>query len=462
MSNKASPVRFGLVFFGLAFFFNPTFAAIDVLPDFIGCLLIAAGLFRAATVQGDFKKAQRAFLKMALVDAAKNIALIGAFGSNSAADQPTLILLTAFVAAVVGLIFAVIAIRALFDGFFNLACTHGCTELYGNVNGGLSLTERMGKWTVIFLFVREGLCLLPEFAALATSTDSYSNSFFSRIYEYITLLRSAAVIVAGVIGIVWLVRLLMYCAKFRQNEEMLAALGEQYGVYYESHPGLAVERRHGLALLLLAVGAVFLVDFYLDFQNVIPDAVAGLLILLGSLIPAVKMKHRVRTAVAAGAYTVAASVSSRFAYAFMSRYTADEIARDEEASRAYLAMWVSSLAEFLIFLVLLAFLLLLLREIIWKWAGYRAHHGGEFEERCQQNLRAEFDGGLIRLFVFGFISALLSFLYDYIKEMPGRGIYHVLEFAWIFDFCGAVIFAVMLIVFLYRIFDEIKNRYRFD
>lgn len=462
MSNKERPVRFGLVFVGLVFFFNPTLAAIDVLPDFIGCLLIIAGLFRAATVHADFKKAQRAFLKMALVDMAKNIALVGALRSNSAVDQPILILLVAFAAAIVGLIFAVIAVRALFDGFFSLACKHDHIELYGNAYGGLSITERIRKRTVIFLFAREGLCLLPEFAALATSTDSYSNGFFSRIYEYITLLRSMAVIVAGIVGIVWLVHLLAYYAKFRRNKEMQIALGKQYGAYYASHPGLAVERRHGLAFLFLAVGAVFLVDFYLDFQNVISDAVAGVLILVGALIPAVGLKYRVRTALAAGAYVAASSVSTHYAYAFMSCFTADEIARDEEASRAYLAMWISSLAEFLIFLVLLVFLLLLLREIIWKWAGYRAHHSSEFEDHCLQNLRADFDGGLIRLFVFGFISGLLSFLYDYIKEMPGRGIYHVLEFTWVFDFCSAVIFAVMLIAFLYRSFEEIKNRYRYD
>ncbi len=462
MSNKARPIRFGLVFLGLAFFFNPSFAAIDVLPDFIGCLLIAAGLFRAATVNADFKKAQRAFLKMALVDGAKSVAIVSAFGTNSAADQPTLILITAFASATLGLIFAIIAVRALFDGFFSLACTYDHRELYGNVYGGASVTERISKWTAIFLACREVLCLLPEFAALATSTDSYSNSPWRHLYDYITLLRSVAVILVLAIGVVWLVNLLLYFARLRRCNDMLAALGEQYACYCEEHPGLAVLRRHGLAFLFLAVGSIFLVDFYLDFQNVIPDGVAGVLILIGTLIPAVGTKHRIRTAVAAGAYTVISVISSRFAYGFMTQYTADEIARDETAGNAYLALWISSLAEFLIFLVLLIFLLLLLREVVREWAGYRAVHHGEFEERYQTNLRADFDGKLIRLFVFGFISALFSFLYDYIKEMPGKGIYHVLEFTWIFDFCGAVIFTVMFIATLVEILGEIKNRYQYD
>lgn len=462
MSNKARPIRFGLVFLGLAFFFNPSFAAIDVLPDFIGALLIAAGLFRGATVNADLKKAQAAFLKVALIDGIKSVMILGALGSGSAADRPTLILITAFASVTVGLVFTVFAVRALFDGFFSLACTYDHPELYGNMYGGSSLTERMGKRTVIFLIVRDALCLLPEFAALATSTDSFSNSPWRHLYDYITLLRSVAVIAVAVIGLVWLVGLLHYGAKLRRCESMAISLGERYRDYCIEHPGLAVMRRHGLALLLMAVGGLFFVDFYLDFQNVIPDLVGGVLIMIGALIPAVTWKHRVRTAVAAGVYTAISVVSSRYAYAFMSRFTADEIARDEAAGNAYAALWISALAELLVFLLMLVFLLLLLREVIRQWAGYRAHHETSFEQRYQQGLRTDFDNRLIRVFVFGFISALISFLFDYIKEMPGKGIYHVLEFTWIFDFCAAAIFAVMLALLLVDIFNEIKNRYQYD
>ena len=38
--KKSKPISFALVTAGLAFFFNPQFAALDLLPDFIGCLLI--------------------------------------------------------------------------------------------------------------------------------------------------------------------------------------------------------------------------------------------------------------------------------------------------------------------------------------------------------------------------------------------------------------------------------------
>ena len=53
-ARRASrPLGFGLVFAGLCFFFNPYVAVIDVLPDFIGALLIY--LFYTSEIK-NFKK----------------------------------------------------------------------------------------------------------------------------------------------------------------------------------------------------------------------------------------------------------------------------------------------------------------------------------------------------------------------------------------------------------------------
>ena len=40
MSKQKNSVRFGMVFAGLVFFFNPNVALFDLLPDVIGALLI--------------------------------------------------------------------------------------------------------------------------------------------------------------------------------------------------------------------------------------------------------------------------------------------------------------------------------------------------------------------------------------------------------------------------------------
>ena len=494
--KKVRPISFGLVFLGLCFFANPYFSAIDLLPDCIGCLLICAGLFRAATVSVDMKEARQAFFKVALVDVCKNIGLFMVLGMGSAVDKPIVLLILAFSAAVLNMIFLVPAVRQLFLGFSTIANVYDCTDLYKNEEGGRNRTELIASATVAFLIYREVVCLLPEFASLSSTTNGFNETIWDVFYEYIGLMRAFAFIAVGFFSIVWICMLLWYYLHFRRQKALQQGLGERYAAYCDMHPGLAVERRHAVAFLFLMAGAVLLTDFYLDYQNVLPDVLAGILLLVGALIPAAEKKWRISAACMAVAYSVAAGISSHFAYQFVSQYQAADIDRSADAARSYLLMWVTSLGEFLIFLVLLVLILLVLRDTFFKWAGYRAHHAetdleeeealpkryylseedklnvpdtapdeqhqARFETRRLRRLRADFDRSLIRCFLFGFVSSMLSFLFDYIKTMPGDGIYHVLEFTWIFDFCAAVAFAVCFGLLLRYTYMQIQNRFRLD
>lgn len=469
MSRKLKPRGFGLVFLGLALFFNPYFAVVDVLPDFIGCILIYIGLSRVAMIHDGLRDAANAFLKLAGVDVLKNLALLMIFGMGSATEQPSALLMAAFAAAVAELMFLIPAVRRLFDGISSLAITYDCKELYVSEAGGLSRTDRMGRLTLGFFILREAVCLLPEFTALTTS--SYIDSAVNRIYEYIGVMRAFSCIIVLFAGMYWLVRLLCYYSRLRRAEAITEGVTHRCEAYYASHPGIAIQRRHAVAFLLLFAGALLLTDFYLDFKNVFPDALGALLLAVGALMVRADRKYRLGAAIAAGVYGVTAILSGRAAYDFVNRYNAGQIARNPDASAAYLKMWVLALVEFLAFLVLLVLLLLLLRDVIRRWAGYRPHHApsrqegeaeGDFESRSLLNLWADLDSGLIRCFVFGFISGLFSFLYDYIKEMPGKGIYHLLEFTWVFDFCAALTFAVVFGGMLHSIYREIKQRFLYD
>lgn len=461
MKRENRSMCFGIIFLGFVFFFNPTIAVIDVLPDFIGCIIIWLGLSRLSLIHPNMQAARSGFLKLALIDVAKSLSLIVIFGMGNHSEQPTLLLVAAFAAAVVELLFLIPAFRSLFDGLFSMASRYDCIELYGDRGGRLSRTDLMYRMTVIFLIVREAVCLLPELTSLTTS--SFSDSRWDRIYEYIGVMRTVACLLVGVAGIAWLVSLALYYRRLRRQTEMMQGLWTVYQEYYSSHPGIAVKRRHGASLTLLFAGALLLTDFYLDFQNVLPDALAGLLLAAGALIPAVPRMYRICTACLAVTYSVVAYISSELSYEFLREYSVSEIGKSQAADAAYRNMWLLSLLEFVLFMALLVMLLLLLRAVVRKWAGYRAQHTqNEFEERCQKSMFSDFDGQLLLCSVMGFISGLFSFLYDYIKVMPGKGIYHLLEYLWIFDFCAAIVFAAVLGATLYRIYGEIKNRYQFD
>ena len=204
MTKPNKKIRFGLLYAGLVFFFNPYFAVVDVLPDFIGCLLIIAGLSRAMLVNRVLAEARTAFFKLMVADIVKTVLLMVTMGAG-ATEQPTALLLVAFSATAVELFFLIPAVKLLFEGLSSIATLEDCPALYTTYRGRLSRIELLQKQTVIFIFAREVICLLPEFTALTLST--YTDSDLINMYRYIGLIRAFSVCIVLVCGIVWLVQL---------------------------------------------------------------------------------------------------------------------------------------------------------------------------------------------------------------------------------------------------------------
>ncbi len=463
--RKEKSLSFIPILIGLCFFFNPYFAVIDVLPDFIGCLLIALGLVQTARIHAHMRVAQRAFLILALVDFVKSMMLIFVFSSSAMGEQEILVLIVAFLSATLGTLCAVMAMRALFDGLDWVAASYNCEALYGVKRGGRSRTELLARHTVIFIVFKEALLLLPEFAALLNST--YVDSDLIRIYDYIGVMRALVIIPVLIAGIWWLLSLISYFIRLQREKELLEQLGVRYNAYMEAHPGVRIQAKYLIAFLLIGVGVLFFTDFYLDYRNIIPDVVGGCLILVGVLLLGLPPKKLAPTALSAAIYTVVASFSSYKSYLFVSQHVGGDITRSEEVASEYQTMWLLSLAEMLCFLVFLLLLLLALRAVLVKWGGYRPEHtDADFEERHLRKIHEEFDWQLIKCYILGFVSALLSFLFDYFKTWPDteelRYFARLMEALWIPDFLFALLFAVYTIYTLVQIMQKIKERFRFE
>ncbi len=463
--TKKRPIGFLLIFIGLCFFFNPYFSGIDLLPDFIGCLLIALGLVPTSRICAPMREARQSFLRLAVLDAVKQLLLLFVLANSALGEQEVLLLIVAFLSATLGTLFAILAVRSLFDGLYWIADTYGCDSLVAAKQCGRSRTDRLARFSVIFIIAKEAILLLPEFAALLNST--YVDSEFVNLYDYIGLMRLLALIPVCVLGIWWLSLLSMYFWRLHREKEFLEALREKYAAYIKDHPGIRVKSRYFIALCLIAVGAFFLTDFYLDFQNIISDTVGGCLILSGVLLLGVGKRRLLPAALTAVLYTVVATVSSKGSYAFVTSHVGSDISRSEEVAAEYTAMWLWSLAELICFLLLLLFLLLALRAVLLKWGGYRPQHTNtDFEARHEKKIREEFDWYFIKCYILGFVSALTSFLFDYIKTWPDtkelRYFSRLMEALWIPDFLLALFFAVYLSYLLTLVFAKIGERFLYD
>ncbi len=490
IKKGSKPLGFTLVFIGLLFFFNPYFAVIDFLPDFIGCILILCGLERVSCINRTMGEARTAFFKLLAFDLVKSIVIVIMMAITPDAERPVALLSLSFVYAIVGFYFTYGAMSALFDGFYNLAATGDCPALWTNCKHQSvfvllfdkcraalarrsqeeaapramrerSCTEQMLRRTLVFVAIKEIVCTLPEFAALSTST--YIDSDLIRIYDHIGIMRFLAFFAVAIVGVVWLVYLCRYFALLRRQKSFREELGARYAEFVHTHPGAAVTRRYGLVFILFAFGAACLCDFYIDFKNILPDWLGAACFLLGILLTDLSRKQKLIGGAGALVFGTLTILSTRFSYAFVTNYSGAEISKTAEAASAYQLMWLMALGEFLTFLVMLGCVLWLLRIIIQKWAGYIAHFEDHaFEKRRRAAFLAEFDGELLKVFVFGFLSGLVSFLYDYIKEIPGKGIFRLLEFFWAVDFSLALVFAVVLGFTLSAIHTEIRQRFLYD
>lgn len=457
--------RFILILVGLCFFFNPYFAAIDVLPDFIGCLLIAIGLIPLSRISLPMKEAQRSFLILALIDAAKQVLLLFVFGNSALGEQEVLLLIVAFLSATLGTVFAVHAMHTLFNGLVWFADTYECESLCAVKRQGRSRTELFARFTVFFVIAKEAILLLPEFAALLNST--YADSDFVRLYNYIGLMRALAVIPVAILGFYWLCALIVYFCRLLREKVFLQALNERYASFMEEHPGTRVKARYFVAFCLIATGLFFLTDFYLDYWNIIPDTVGGCLILCGVLLLGISRKVYLPAVLSAVLYTVVANISSHKSYLFVSEHVGGDISRSEAVAKQYQIMWLWSLAELFCFLVLLLFLILALRAVLIKWGGYLPEHADvDFEARHELKIREEFDWQFIKCYIFGFLSALLSFFFDYFKTWPNteslRYFSRFMEGLWVPDFILAIFFAVYMSYTLTLAFAKIGERFMFE
>ncbi len=462
MAMQIRPLRIFLICIGFVFFFNPYFAAIDVLPDFIGAIFVILGLIPFSRIDRHMQEASKAFFYFLLADLVKNLLLLFVFGMGAKGEQELLLLIISFLSATVRTYFAVVAINAFFDGMDMLAGTYDCEALYLRWDKKYSICERMRRFSVIFFIVREIVLLLPEFAALMNSSSAETGMI--NLYQYIGVMRILAFLPALVLGIVWLVSILYYFAKVKGEERFLTSLGEAYSSFMERHPGIRVKAFYRAVFILMLIGALFLVDFYIDFQNIISDTVAGIILLLAILLAAKdSLLKKWGLWLSAIIFTVIATVSSYFSYQFSSEHYAENIGKDQVVFKAYTTMWIFSLLEFLAFLAFLILLLFFLREIIKNKTGYVfEHEPAEFELRNRKRVLEEFDWQLIKCFILGFISGLFSFLYDYIKEWPNTKAFRILEFFWCADFLCALLFAVYFGYTLFLIFGKIKERYRFE
>ncbi len=277
---------FGFLGAGACFLFDPFVSVFDVLPDWIGYLLILHGLSRLACLDGYVEQACRQFRRLLMLSAARFVSVFAVFGLTSANEHGVALLLCTFGLAVLDICVLIPAWNELGKGLSLLAALHNGTAALASTGRGdretsYSITDRMVSITLVFLCVKEALALLPELSVLfSTVGGAEGGGLWNSLYQYIGLFRGMCALAALVLGIVWLCRMLRYGKALREDDVFFSSLGEAYDSYVQLHPGLYHKRNIRRAVLWLSLGVFLMVDFYADGINLLPDVLAAVCFLI--------------------------------------------------------------------------------------------------------------------------------------------------------------------------------------
>ncbi len=370
--------RMDLGFFaaGICLIWMPSFAVFDLLPAYIGYLLIFRGLYRLADIDENIADARRLFGRMAILSTIRLVAVPVSFGFINAYQRPLVLLIITFSLGLLDLITLVPAWRKLSQGMIYLATRHDGVAMFAvKGNSRRSLTENLTSFTLVFFVIKEIMAVLPESTSLtsqAGGAEPGSAFYFPYLYEYIGLMRSFSVLVMTIFGVVWLVRMWKHMRRVIADHPFFERLQDKYAAEVMTRPDLFAKRRIKAALVVICIGLCFALDLYFDDINFTPDFLVGFLMIAGLLM----LRRYVYTNVWVSAvvtttlYTAAAAAASTYHFICVHIEEISFIDYDEEILTKYILLCALQIISQLLFIIALFWIIRTLRIVVKQYTGF--------------------------------------------------------------------------------------------
>ena len=211
-------ISWGKIIIALIFFFNPNIGMVDILPDFIGYILLVNALSKIAAIDDHISDAQALFTRLIYITALRFASLFVVFGLIPLSDQNMSTLLFSFVFDVLELLTVIPAVIKLFDGIFYLYGRHNGEAAYIKKGRFISktITERARITIIVFTFAKAFFGTLPEFSSLSADRG-WDESIWGQLHLFIGLFRVFGMTVALVFGVVFLIKILKYVVTLKKD-----------------------------------------------------------------------------------------------------------------------------------------------------------------------------------------------------------------------------------------------------
>ena len=443
---KKLGLRPALLVTALVFLCNPHTQGLDILPDFVGYLLLVAALRRIALLDESFAEASRLLRRAAWLSVAQLVGLVWIFTVPSAEEQPTLVLLLCFTVGILEWITLLPACRQLFHGLSYIGSRHGAAALFAVTRRarGTDITDRACRRSQVFLIVRVVLGVVPELASLTDASYRAGATLFNW-YAYVHGLRAMAVVAGLAVGVVWLVRMLRYVSTIAKDKPFWATLlsccEQDEAAHPERIPAAHLKRACTLAILAFA----FCINFSVDGINLIPGVITPILLLIslgmiGRYLPALTRWLCVGVL---SLHTVVSGVVYFMTTHFFARYNLYAYYREIKVQTAYDAVCTGTVVEAVSFVLVLITLGYAAWVLALRYTG--AHGAATFCYTKEQIVRVRQRQLMWHLFpvlLFGVLTAASHTVCAYLLIEY--------DFVWLIDMFVA---ALLLIFAFFRLRD---------
>lgn len=283
-------LKFGYILAGLLVLANPNIGIIDILPDFIGFLLIIKGLSTSVVFIPALNSAEKKLWKMFIVSVIKVL-----MSFILLKDIHTMPLLLAFSFAVIELIILLPALNDLFEGIFYVAmrfsgrsAIHSKTKskiVRDPVTGRRELKEveidrggKVKRAALIFIIYRTVLSILPTLTDLQLSdnTGEVEAVEVVRYFDFSNVISLLTFAVCLIGTVVWMCFLIPYFHKIIKDRELHEGISKAYQSELDLEPKIPVGIQFKKIIILIGGTVVFYNSIMLDGVNYFPKAISAL------------------------------------------------------------------------------------------------------------------------------------------------------------------------------------------
>ena len=254
----------------------PNLSFFDIVPDFIGYILIMLALKKSSFICYDIKDSYTMFRNLVWINAAR-IPFYAAFLLLS--RETTLLLLFNFIFSGFEVFFLLRAFSKLFDGLAYLALREDngdACETQDKSSAVFRGMTRMKALTIVFVLLRAICTVAPDLSLLSsTEYGTVTAAGIASISRYHAIFIIVGFVLSLALGITWFVYFRSYLNAIKADTEYVSDVDRKYNSFAESNPFAIVKDALFLCLTLSVAGTAFSIGLRFDGINLIPQFIGA-------------------------------------------------------------------------------------------------------------------------------------------------------------------------------------------